>query len=452
LKWPLFGTAQSSTPTADPTNTVILALSCLSRIVGAAMKRSAKKKPSIPARSRKKPSRALVQVVKPKPQANSFAHLVRSIRELHEQCAAQVNRAVNVTLTLRNWAIGGYIHHYELHGSDRARYGEAMMEALSAELTKKGMTTAEPPRLYSYLSFFRAYPIIADVIPAEWHQAMPLTPQIEEGQIFRSVTGKSSKKAETQIFRSVTGKLEVSGKMLVERLSYTHLELLTPITDPLKRAFYEIECIRGSWPVRALRRQISTLYFERSGLSKNPEKLAAMVRSGIPPEEPALAIRDPYIFEFLGMKAREAEMTEDDLETALLDHLQEFMLELGEGFCLEARQKSIVIGRTRGFVDLVFYHRVLRCHVLMELKINDFTHESLGQLNSYVTWYRRHMMKPGDNPPIGLLLCTDRDRSVVEYAMAAMDNALFVSQYKLELPDAKKLQRFLMKTLRELEG
>lgn len=402
----------------------------------------------------KKPSRtrqSRVRVVKATPTKSSFAQLVRSIRAVHEDCEAQVNRAVNVALTLRNWTIGGYIHHYELHGSDRARYGESMMDALSKELGDKGVTTVEPQRLYNYLAFFRSYPRIVDVVPGEWHQLMPLSLENGGQKIFRSLTGKSASSSEKKIFRSVTGKLAVSGRMLVEKLSYTHLELLAPIEDPLKRAFYEIECIRGSWPVRALKRQINTLYFERSGLSKNKEKLAEMVHSGIQPAEPRLILRDPYIFEFLGIKAREV-MGECDLENKLLDHLQDFLLELGEGFCLESRQKSIVIGKTRGFVDLVFYHRVLKCHVLMELKLDEFTHESLGQLNTYVTWYRKHMMKPGDNPPVGLLLCTGRDKAMAEYAMAAIDNSLFVSQYKFELPDTKTLVRFLTRKLRELEG
>ena len=408
------------------------------------MKKRPVKKPS-----RTRPSR--VRVVKATPAKSSFAQLVRSIRAVHEDCEAQVNRAVNVALTLRNWAIGGYIHHYELHGSDRARYGESMMDALSKELGDKGVTTVEPQRLYNYLAFFRAYPRIVDVVPNEWHQLMPLCLENGGQEIFRSLTGKSASGTEKKIFRSATGKLAVSGRMLVEKLSYTHLELLAPIEDPLKRAFYEIECIRGSWPVRALKRQINTLYFERSGLSKNKEKLAEMVHSGIQPAEPKLILRDPYIFEFLGIKAREV-MGESDLESKLLDHLQDFLLELGEGFCLEARQKSIIIGKTRGFVDLVFYHRVLKCHVLMELKLDEFTHESLGQLNTYVTWYRKHMMKPGDNPPVGLLLCTGRDKAMAEYAMAAIDNSLFVSQYKFELPDTKTLVRFLTRKLRELEG
>ena len=167
-----------------------------------------------------------------------------------------------------------------------------------------------------------------------------------------------------------------------------------------------------------------------------------MVRQGIEAAEPRLAIRDPYIFEFLGLRAQDA-IAESDLEAALVANLREFLLELGHGFCLEAQQKSIVIGKTRGFVDLVFYHRILKCHLLVELKVDKFTHEHIGQLNTYVTWYRQHMMSEGDNPPIGLLLCTDRDHTLVEYATASMDNRLFVSKYQLELPSKEELQKFL---------
>ncbi len=209
--------------------------------------------------------------------------------------------------------------------------------------------------------------------------------------------------------------------MLVSRLSFSHIAELLAIDQPLKRAFYEIECIRGNWSVRDLKRQIGSLYFERSGLSKEKEKLSKMVNEGIEAAEPKLAIRDPYVFEFLGLRAKDA-VAESDLEAALIEHMREFLLELGHGFCLEAQQKSIVIGKTRGFVDLVFYHLILKCHVLAELKIEPFTHEHLGQLNTYVTWYREHMMSPGDNPPIGLLLCTDKDHAMVRYATASVDN------------------------------
>jgi predicted nuclease of restriction endonuclease-like (RecB) superfamily len=243
----------------------------------------------------------------------------------------------------------------------------------------------------------------------------------------------------------------VPGKKLVEKLSFTHLAELIKIDDPLKRTYYEVECIKGCWSVRELKRQIASLYYERSGLSKNKEKLAEMVRSGAEAAEPKLAIRDPYIFEFLGLKPKEV-MGESDLEDGLLDKLQDFLLELGHGFCFEDRQKRILIGDTYGFIDLVFYHRILKCHVLIDLKLEKFSHENIGQLNTYVSWYKQNMMVEGDNPPIGLLLCTQKDNPLVEYALAGMDNHLFVSKYQLELPKTEQLQTFLQEQIKKLDG
>jgi predicted nuclease of restriction endonuclease-like (RecB) superfamily len=245
--------------------------------------------------------------------------------------------------------------------------------------------------------------------------------------------------------------LHISSQRLLQNLSYSHLEQLVDIDDDLKRAFYEMECLRGNWSVRELKRQIGSLYFERSGLSRDKRKLARLVKAGVEHAEPKLASRDPYVFEFLGLRSRET-MSESDLEDALLDKLQEFLLELGNGFCFEARQKRILIGNTHGLVDLVFYHRVLKCHVLVELKIEEFSHENLGQLNTYVSWYRRHMMIDGDNPPVGILLCAQRDHALVEYALAGMDNRLFVSKYQRELPRRKEMQQFIEEQLRETSG
>jgi predicted nuclease of restriction endonuclease-like (RecB) superfamily len=325
------------------------------------------------------------------------------------------------------------------------------MEKLAQALSGRGVPSCERARLYAYLAFFRIYPQIREALPSLWLDRLPVAPETSMGAIVRSATGKSGSAPAGEIVQSVTGNLGVNGAMLLERLSYTHLECLTGIEEPLKRAFYEIECIRGNWAVRALKRQIDTLYFERSALSQDKEKLAAMVRQGIEVAEPRLAIRDPYIFEFLGLRAQDA-VAESDLEAALVANLREFLLELGHGFCLEAQQKSILIGNTRGFVDLVFYHRILKCHVLVELKVDKFTHEHIGQLNTYVSWYRQHMMAEGDNPPIGLLLCTDQDHTLVEYATASMDNQLFVSKYQLELPSKASLQKFLETTRKEVIG
>jgi len=161
-----------------------------------------------------------------------------------------------------------------------------------------------------------------------------------------------------------------------------------------------------------------------------------------------LAIRDPYVFEFLGLRSKEV-MSESHLEDQLIDKLEAFLLELGHGFCFEARQKRILIGDEHFFVDLVFYHRILKCHVLVDLKLEKFSHENIGQLNTYVSWYRENMMIEGDNPPVGILLCTDKNHTLVEYALAGMDNNLFVSKYLLELPKKEEMQRFIEEQVRE---
>jgi len=238
---------------------------------------------------------------------------------------------------------------------------------------------------------------------------------------------------------------------LVQKLSFSHFAELIKIDDSTKRAFYEIECIKGGWSVRELKRQIGSLYYERSGLSKDKKKLAELANAGAERDAMRLDVRDPYVFEFLGLKPREV-MSESHLEDQLLDKLQNFLLELGNGFCFEARQKRILIGDAHNFVDLVFYHRILKCHVLVELKLAPFSHENIGQLNTYVSWYRENMMTEGDNPPVGILLCTDKDHALVEYALAGMDNDLFVSKYQLELPDREQMQRFIEAELKESVG
>jgi predicted nuclease of restriction endonuclease-like (RecB) superfamily len=203
----------------------------------------------------------------------------------------------------------------------------------------------------------------------------------------------------------VTGECSLPGRFLVDRLSFTHLELLAALDPPLKRAFYEIECIRGNWSVRELRRQIASLYFERSGLSRDQARLSELANASAAMAGPPQVIRDPYVFEFLGLRPQEV-LPESDLQAALLEKLQAFLLELGHGFCFEARQKRLSIGGEAFFVDLVFYHRVLKCHVLVELRVDEFRHEHLGQLNIYVSYYRAHEMTAGDQPPVGILLCT----------------------------------------------
>lgn len=219
------------------------------------------------------------------------------------------------------------------------------------------------------------------------------------------------------------------------------------LDDPLARYFYEQECIKCTWSVRELRRQISTNLYVRAGISANPEKLLSLP-SVQGHDSAELQIRQPFTFEFLGLKAQEV-VDEYDLEDALISHLQEFILELGKGFCFEARQKRIIIDDEYYYPDLVFYNRILHCGVIIELKNEEFSYENFGQLNAYVSHYRENEMQPGDNPPIGILLCTRKGKKMVEYALAGMDNNLFVSTYMLQLPDKKTLEEFLLKQLEE---
>jgi predicted nuclease of restriction endonuclease-like (RecB) superfamily len=371
--------------------------------------------------------------------------LPKRFLQAHEHLAARASKAVNVSLTLRNWVICWYIYEYEQNGADRADYGANLHKALSERLANQGIQSAATRTLRLYRKFYLTYPQIRQSLIAEssW--------DIETNPIWQSLIAKSDEGPNPADLEVDYPGIQPSQQQLLERLSFTHLAELIAVDNPLKRAFYEIECMRGNWSVRELKRQIASLYYERSGLSKDKERLAELAQSGAQQAEPKLAIRDPYVFEFLEIKPKEV-MAESDLEASLLDKLQEFLLELGHGFCLEAGQKRILIGDEYFFVDLVFYHRILKCHVLIELKIDEFTHEYLGQLNTYVSWFKRNEMAEDDNPPIGILLCTRKNHALVEFAVADMDNQLFVSRYQTELPAKDEIERFLEGELKEREA
>jgi predicted nuclease of restriction endonuclease-like (RecB) superfamily len=361
--------------------------------------------------------------------ALTFEALVGAIQATDAHFAAEAVRAVNIGLTLRNWCFGLSIAAFELRGADRARYGERLVEALSDELKARGISNVGRRQLYQYLAFYRTYPELVRALPAP---ALALVPGADTA---------------AEIVRTASAQSPSSPEVLVRSLAYSHFELLVGLEDDARRRFYEVEAVRGRWSVRELRRQIASLLFERTGLSTNKAALGEVVRERAEVLAPAQVIRDPYVFEFLGLKSREV-MGESHLEEALLDKVQAFLLELGRGFCFEARQKRICIGDELFFIDLVFYHRVLKCHVLLDLKIDEFRHEHLGQLNTYVNWYRKNERTEGDNPPIGLLLCTRKNQALMEYALAGMDNQIFVSRYQLELPTKEELQLVLEAELR----
>jgi predicted nuclease of restriction endonuclease-like (RecB) superfamily len=370
----------------------------------------------------------------------NFQGLVDAIGRTHSTLAVQAAKAVNISLTLRNWFIGHYIAQYQLSGADRATYGEGLLSELAQALLAQGVSNTGRRQLYSYLNFYRAYPQIVRTASAQ--SALQLLPQSP-----RAVT--SQKKVPTVSAQTgLPAGLDID--QLLNRLSYSHFELMVDVDAPLKRLFYEIEAVRGNWSVRELKRQIATQYFERSGLSTDKDALARLTHQHAAQDHPLHVIRDPYVFEFLGLHPQEV-MTERKLEDALLDKLQKFLIELGRGFCFEARQKRLLIGGEHAFVDLVFYHRILKCHVLVELKNDAFKHEHLGQLNAYVSYYKQHEMTEGDQPPVGILLCTQKNHDMVQYALADMGNQLFVSRYQLQLPPASDMEDFLRRALAELE-
>ena len=370
--------------------------------------------------------------------ASNFQALIAAIQQAHGAFAAQASKAVNISLTLRNWFIGHYIAEYELKGADRSTYGDRLLEALSSALRGLHISNSGRRQLYGYLAFYRTYPGIVRTLSAQSVELLA-APVAESPAIVRTASAQSSLPA------------SLDPEQLLNRLSYSHFELLVERPEPLERLFYEVETLRGNWSVRELKRQIATRYFERSGLSTDKDALARLTHQQAEPQSPLHIIRDPYVFEFLGLRAQEV-MTERKLEDALLDKLQSFLIELGHGFCFEARQKRLPIGNEHCFVDLVFYHRVLKCHVLVELKNDAFRHEHLGQLNAYVSYYKQHQMTKGDQPPIGILLCTQKNHEMVQFALAGMKNSLFVSRYQLQLPPAAEMEEFLRRALGELGG
>ena len=376
-------------------------------------------------------------------QLFNFDGLVGSIHHFHDELVTQASRAVNISLTLRNWLIGCYIEEYERSGIDRADYGDRLMDRLAEILTAQGISRCDRRELYRYRRFYLTYPQIVGALPPQLTQF--LIASIRQ-RLFAG-SGIDSQDSGHLNVESVTPHSRSTGKILISRLSFTHLAELINLEDETRRAFYEVECIRGNWSVRELKRQINSLYYERSGLSADKKKLSELAQQNAEQAKPNLAIRDPYIFEFLGLKPEEV-MSESHLESQLLKRLEAFLLELGHGFCFEARQKRILIGDEHFFVDLVFYHRILKCHVLVEMKLDGFSHENIGQLNTYVSWYRKNVMTEGDNPPVGILLCTHKNQALVEYALAGMDNNLFVSRYLLKLPGKDEMQAFIEEQIR----
>lgn len=353
--------------------------------------------------------------------------LSENIIEIHKQFQQRAVSAININLTLRNWFIGYYIVEYEQNGEDRAKYGKKLIETIAKKLRNQKLKAVSFTYLKIYRQFYLFYPQIIQALPEQFKK------------------GKSQ--ALPDQLQNAVNKLVKDEKYLIPpektitKLSFTHIIELIKIENSIKRAFYEIECINGTWSTRELKRQINSLYYQRSGLSKNKEKLSQLANKNADTLMPADIIKNPMTFEFLNLPVKYL-LEEKELEKALIDNMQGFLLELGNGFCFEARQKRILIDDEYFFIDLVFYHRILKCHILIEIKTEKFTHENIGQLNVYLQYYKHEVMRKTDNPPVGILLCTKSKKNMVKYATAA-DKYLFVNEYRLNLPSEKEIQAYI---------
>ncbi|HEV2479413.1 MAG TPA: PDDEXK nuclease domain-containing protein [Puia sp.] len=356
---------------------------------------------------------------------SGISDLVHSIQHANKFFLDQTQRQVNTALTLRNWVIGYYIVEYEQKGADRAEYGERLIRNLSERLKKAGIKGLSFRNLQLFKQFCLTYPQIVQTVSAQL--------QIDDSQVNKIVQSVTAQSATTQ-----QNPLDI----LLGKLSFTHFVELIKIDAPLKRLFYETEAIVNNWSVRELQRAIDSMLFERTGLSKDKEAVLSQHRNGSG-LKPADIFRNPYFLDFLGLEERNS-YVETDLEQAIITNLQAFLIEMGRGFCFEARQKRITFENTHYRIDLVFYHRLLRCHVLIDLKMGRFTPADAGQMHMYLNYFKENEAAEGDNPPIGIILCTDKSETLVKYATAGLAHYVFVSKYMTSLPSEQELKKIVL--------
>ena len=321
-----------------------------------------------------------------------------SIKALMDNARNSVAREVNNILIQTYWEIGRIIVEEEQGNSDRAEYGKQLVTDLSKRLTKEYGKGFSKSNLFNMRNFYLSFPI------------------------FQTLSGK---------------------------LSWSHYCELLSISDDNKRSFYEKETINANWSVRELKRQIKTSLFERLLLSsgdENKEKVLELALNGNEINKASDVVKDPYVFEFLGIPEEKVIM-ENDLEKALINHIEKFLLELGKGFMYVGSQQRITLGNTHYYVDMVFYNKILRSYVLIELKTGKLMPEAVGQINMYLNYYKTEVNDNTDNEPIGIILCTDKDSIQAEYALGSLSNNIFASKYTLYIPNKEILEEQVERVL-----
>ncbi|MBW6488762.1 PDDEXK nuclease domain-containing protein [Sulfurimonas sp.] len=325
-----------------------------------------------------------------------YENLLGTISQAYENGRVKAFQAVNSELVKTYWEIGKYIVEFEQDGAKKATYGKNLLEQLSQDLTIKHGKGFSRSNLVRFRQFYIAYPICAT---------------------------------------------------LSHKLSWSHVVELLKISDDLEREFYEKQTVLENWSIRELQRQKESGLFLRLSLNKNKEDVLALSQNGQIIEKPTDILKDPYVFEFLKIP-EPYHIAETQLESLLCDNLQNFLLELGRGFTFVGRQYKVTLNNTHYKVDLVFYHRILRCFVLIDLKINEVKHQDIGQMNMYLGYFANEQNIEGDNPPIGIILSKEKDELLVEYATYGMNSQLFVQKYQLYLPNKEELRKELENVLR----
>jgi predicted nuclease of restriction endonuclease-like (RecB) superfamily len=369
------------------------------------------------------------------PPLTGISDLVQAIERTNQFFLEKVQQQVNSSLTLRNWMIGYYIVEYEYKGTDRAEYGQKLCARIAENLKAKNRQSLRKRHLYLCRNLYTYYPQILQSVIAQSHLI-----GFQYPVIVRTLSAQSPP--------SHNQSDSLDPNLLLERLSFSHFIELLNLETPQQRLFYELQTIKNNWSVRELKRAINSMQYERTGLST--DKAAVMQEDmSIPDLKPENILRSPYLLEFLGLDEKPC-YTETDLESAIIAHLQAFLIELGRGFCFEGRQKRITFGNTHYRIDLVFYHRILKCHVLIDLKIGEFTHADAGQMNVYLNYYKENEIQKDDNPPIGIILCAGKEEALVKYATAGLSQKVFVSRYLTNLPTEAEFQKVIEEQTRHL--
>jgi predicted nuclease of restriction endonuclease-like (RecB) superfamily len=368
----------------------------------------------------------------------NYTGLVAGIAQLLDAARRASVRAVNAVMTATYWEIGRRIVQFEQGGKARADYGEELLNRLSADLTAKFGRGFSRPNLQRFRLFFTDFPAnsICSTVSSELLADKCSTPSS-----ISSAPNPQTLPAESDVATLVTR----------FPLPWSHYVRLLSVDNPQARAFYETEALRGGWSVRQLDRQISTLFNERTAISR--DKAAMLKKGGRPkPEDratPEEEIKDPLLLEFLGLKD---EYSESQLEDALIRHLETFLLELGSDFAFVGRQRRLRIGDEWYRVDLLFFHRRLRCLVIIDLKLGKFTHADAGQMHLYLNYAREHWAHPDENPPVGLILCAQKDAALARYALENLPNKILAAEYKVALPAEKTLAAEIDRTRKLLEA